>query len=139
MSAPDRAKDAEMSQVSVTINGRQYRMACEDGQENHLVGLARELDGRIQGLRTKFGEIGDARLTVMAALTVVDELAEMTLRVKQMEQDLAAAQQAHRAADEEHRMAQAVAAAALGTAAERIETIAKKLNDGIAASDVALG
>ena len=61
-----------MAQVSVTINGRQFRMTCEDGQEEHLEKLARELDARIGGLRAKFGEIGDTRLTVMAAITVVD-------------------------------------------------------------------
>ena len=44
-----------MSQVSVTINGRQFRMACEDGQEGHLMNLARDLDVRIEGLRKKFG------------------------------------------------------------------------------------
>jgi len=65
-----------MSQVNVTINGRQFRMACEDGQEGHLQQLARELDERIVALRGQFGEIGDARLTVMAALMVADELAE---------------------------------------------------------------
>ena len=42
-----------MSQVSVTINGRQFRMACEDGQEGHLMELARDLDTRIEGLRSK--------------------------------------------------------------------------------------
>ena len=41
----------DMSQVSVTINGRQFRMACEDGQEGHLMILARDLDTRIEGLR----------------------------------------------------------------------------------------
>ena len=80
-----------MSQVSVTINGRQFRMACEDGQEDHLKELARELDVRIEGLRAKFGEIGDTRLTVMAALTVADELAEMGKRLKRLEEEMAAA------------------------------------------------
>ena len=47
-----------MSQVNVTINGRQFRMACEDGQEGHLQQLARELDERIVALRGQFGEIG---------------------------------------------------------------------------------
>ena len=65
-----------MSQVNVTINGRQFRMACEDGQEDHLRQLAKDLDERIDTLRGQFGEIGDARLTVMAALMVADELAE---------------------------------------------------------------
>src|SRR5262245_17797903 len=57
-----RSADA-MSHVTVTINGRQYRMACEDGQENHLIGLARDFDQRIIELHERFGEIGDARLT----------------------------------------------------------------------------
>ena len=83
-----------MSQVNVTINGRQFRMACEDGQEDRVTDLARDLDARIEGLRAKFGEIGDTRLTVMAALTVADELAEMGLRVKRLEQELAALQDA---------------------------------------------
>ena len=92
-----------MSQVSVTINGRQFRMACEDGQEDHLVELARELDSRISGLRAKFGEIGDTRLTVMAAITVADELAEAGLRIKRLEEELAALQDARVAASDQHR------------------------------------
>ena len=63
-----------MSHINVTINGRQYRMACEEGQEVRLLKLAENLETRVGELRGKFGEIGDARLTVMAALTVCDEL-----------------------------------------------------------------
>ena len=63
-----------MNHINVTINGRQYRMACEEGQEVRLLRLAENLEARIESLRGKFGEIGDARLTVMAALTVCDEL-----------------------------------------------------------------
>ena len=63
-----------MPQVSVTINGRQFRMACEDGEEAHLLRLAEDIDQRIARLRERFGEIGDTRLTVMAALTLADEL-----------------------------------------------------------------
>ncbi len=63
-----------MSHINVTINGRQYRMACEEGQEVRLLKLAENLEARVESLRGKFGEIGDARLTVMAALTVCDEL-----------------------------------------------------------------
>ena len=77
-----------MSQVNVTINGRQFRMACEDGQEGHLQQLARELDERIVALRGQFGEIGDARLTVMAALMVADELAEAGKKLRRLEADM---------------------------------------------------
>jgi len=128
-----------MAQVSVTINGRQFRMACEDGQEGHLEELARELDGRISGLRAKFGEIGDTRLTVMAAITVADELAEAGLRVKRLEEELAALEGARTAASERNKSAQASVAAALSAAAERIEGITKKLNAAIGGGNVAIG
>jgi cell division protein ZapA len=128
-----------MSQVSVSINGRQFRMACEDGQEEHLMTLAGELDKRIDGLRVKFGEIGDTRLTVMAAITIADELAEMGARVKRMEEELAALQNANAAADDRSKAAQAAVAAALTAAAERIESVTKKLNQSVGGSGVALG
>jgi len=65
-----------MSQVSVSIDGKMFRMACEDGQEAHLEALAAHLDGRIGEMRKAFGEIGDLRLVVMAAITVTDEFFE---------------------------------------------------------------
>jgi len=128
-----------MSQINVTINGRQFRMACEDGQEDHLVNLAQQLDARISGLRTKFGEIGDTRLTVMAAITVADELAEAGSRIKRLEEELAVLQDAGVAATDRTKAAQAAVAAALGGAAERVETITKKLNATIGNGSVALG
>jgi len=128
-----------MTQVSVTINGRQFRMACEDGQEDHLVNLARELDERISALRSKFGEIGDTRLTVMAAITVADELAEAGLRIKRLEEEIAALQNAQVATSDRNKAAQAAIASALSAAAERVESITKRLNQTIANSDVALG
>jgi len=117
-----------MSQVSVTINGRQFRMACEDGQEGHLLNLARDLDFRIEGLRKKFGEIGDTRLTVMAALTIADSLAETAGRIKKLEDELAALQDARAEALDHDQAARAAITAALTAAAERIESITAKLN-----------
>lgn len=117
-----------MSQVSVTINGRQFRMACEDGQEGHLMNLARDLDVRIEGLRKKFGEIGDTRLTVMAALTIADSLAETAARIKKLEDELAGLQNARAEALDHDTAARAALTAALTAAAERIESITAKLN-----------
>jgi cell division protein ZapA len=127
-----------MSQVSVTINGRQFRMACEDGQEGHLMNLARDLDSRIEGLRTKFGEIGDTRLTVMAALTVADALSETGARIKRLEDEVAAIQDARALDADRAKTVQAAVAAALSAAAERIESVTKKLNATVGAG-VALG
>ena len=120
-----------MAQVNVSINGRQYRMACEDGQEDHVSDLARDLDARIEHLRAKFGEIGDTRLTVMAALTVADELAEMGQRIRRLEQELAALQDARVVAADRSKTAQAAVAAALAAAAERIENVTRKLDQSM--------
>jgi cell division protein ZapA len=128
-----------MSQINVTINGRQFRMACEDGQEEHLTTLARELDGRIESLRAKFGEIGDTRLTVMAALTIADELGEMGTRLNRLEEELMAVQEAHVATTDRQKTTQAAVAASLTAAAERIESVTRKLNATIGGNGVALG
>jgi cell division protein ZapA len=120
--------DAPMSQVSVTINGRQYRMACEDGQESHLMQLAKLLDERIGELRGKFGEVGDSRLTVMAALTVADQLSEAKQKIANIENELAALQDARAAAAEHAQATETAIIAALNAAAERIEGLTRNLN-----------
>jgi cell division protein ZapA len=117
-----------LSQVTVTINGRQFRMACEHGQEAHLRRLATDLDQRIERLRRSFGEIGSTRLTIMAALTLSDELVEMGDRLRGVEQELEALQDARAAAAEHARVTQAAVAAALNAAAARIETITRRIN-----------
>ncbi|MCW2282361.1 cell division protein ZapA [Rhodoblastus acidophilus] len=63
-----------MAQAVVTIAGRAYRMGCEEGEQAHIEELARLLDARIADLRGVFGEIGEQRIVVMAALTLSDEL-----------------------------------------------------------------
>jgi cell division protein ZapA len=117
-----------MGQVNVSINGRQYRMACGDGQENHLTRLAQELDQRIAGLRRDFGEIGDMRLTVMAALIVADELTEQGLRLRRVEDELAALQDARMVASDRAKATETAIAAAFNSAAERIEKLARSLD-----------
>lgn len=124
-----------MSQVNVTINGRQFRMACADGEEAHLRQLAKELDDRITSLRNQFGEIGDARLTVMAALMVADELAEAVKKVQRLERELAAVQDARVAVADRAQAREAALIATVATAAERIEALARKLNQANAGSD----
>jgi cell division protein ZapA len=127
-----------MATVNVTINSRQYRMACEDGQEEHLLRLAEDLDQRIAKLHTSFGEIGDTRLTVMAALTVADELAESTKRIRRLEEDLAGLQDARDIAADRNQKTQAAIASAFSAAAERIERLAKRLNQSLGGG-VAMG
>jgi cell division protein ZapA len=117
-----------MSHINVTINGRQYRMACEEGQEVRLLKLAEALESRVTELRGKFGEIGDARLTVMAALTVCDELLDANARLHAVEQELETARNMRTAAVDRARMTQTAVANALNAAADRIEKTAQVLN-----------
>jgi len=128
-----------MGQVSVTINGRQYRMACDDGQEDYLTRLAEDLDQRIEQLRTDFGEIGDMRLTVMAALIVADELSEQGQRARRIEDEVTALQDARLLAVDEAKANEAAMAAAFNSAADRIAKLAMRLALGPGHKGVARG
>jgi cell division protein ZapA len=127
-----------MSHINVTINGRQYRMACEEGQELRLLKLAESFEQRIQNLRGKFGEIGDARLTVMAALTVCDELLDASSRIPSLEQELEELRGVRVAVADRARATQSTVANALNSAADRIEKTTQILNRTIGGG-VAIG
>jgi cell division protein ZapA len=127
-----------MSHINVTINGRQYRMACEEGQEVRLLRLAESLESRVEALRGKFGEIGDARLTVMAALTVCDELQDANQRIRTLEEELGSLRDVRVAAVDRAKATQAAIANALNAAAERIEKTTQVLNRTIGGG-VAIG
>ncbi len=120
-----------MAQVNVTINGRQYRMGCDEGQEAHVMKLAQDIDDLIHRLRQTHGEIGDQRLTVMAALTVADELAEQQSKMRRLEDEIAALQDARLVAAERAQQTQNAIVAALNAAAERIEEITHQLNQTV--------
>ncbi len=127
-----------MTHVNVTINGRQYRMACEAGQETRLLRLADSLESRVTNLRGKFGEIGDARLTVMAALMVADELVDAHQQIRALQEELAALRDVRVVAADRARATQTAVAAALNAAAERIEKTTQVLNRTIGGG-VAIG
>ncbi len=127
-----------MSHINVTINGRQYRMACEEGQEVRLLKLAEDLESRVEELRGKFGEIGDARLTVMAALTVCDELLDANARIRALEEEVELSRHQRIATTDRAKVTQAAVVNALNSAAERIEKTAQVLNRTIGGG-VAIG
>src|SRR5260370_26008787 len=128
-----------MAHVSVSINGRQYRMACDDGQEHHLARLANDLDQRIANLRGTFGEIGDMRLTIMAALILIDELSEQRQRMHRIETELTGLQHARAAAVDRSEAMEADIAAALASAAERIRKAARLVEQADGTPQVPLG
>ena len=115
-----------MPMIQVTIAGRSYRMACGDGDEPRLERLAASFDRRVEEMRSAFGEIGDMRLHVMAALTFVDELAETKKRLAAAEEELAALRGP--ADDEPSAGLEGQMADALNKTAERLERLAKTLS-----------
>jgi cell division protein ZapA len=125
--------------VNVTINGRQFRIGCEEGQEQHIEKLATDFDALISDLRGRIGEVGDARLTVMAALTIADDLSEATKKIRGLEAELSALKEARIGSADRNQATQAAVAAAFNAAAERLEGVARKLNQSIGGPGLAQG
>jgi cell division protein ZapA len=118
---------AEMTQVNVTINGRVYRMACEGGQEEHLQGLATKLDGLIDQLRGSFGEIGDQRLTVMAAIMAMDEMSDLHRQIRELTAENRALRDARMALIDQQTRVETAVVRHIEDAAGRLEAIAASL------------
>ncbi|RWK42055.1 cell division protein ZapA [Mesorhizobium sp.] len=116
-----------MAQVTVSIDGKQYRMACDEGQEEHLIDLAERFDRYVSHLKDSFGEIGDQRLTVMAGIMVMDELSELQKRVKGMESEVLTLRKTRDDALTKADRNDTVLTQALGALAQRMEDLATTL------------
>ncbi len=104
-----------MAQVTVTINGRNYPIACNAGEEGRIGELARYVDAKVKGFARDAAQVGEARLLLLAALVLADELTEA--------RDTAVrSRTGNGAASDEDRLA-----AGIDALAGRIEAIAVKL------------
>jgi cell division protein ZapA len=112
-----------MGQVSVTLNGRSYRLECGSGEEAHLTGLAEYLATHLDTMKHKFGQVGDDRLILMAALMVTDELWEARRQIEEMKIALAESKRDRSSADETARAVQAELATRMSAAAQRLELL----------------
>jgi cell division protein ZapA len=117
-----------MSQVTVTIAGHTYRIACGSGEERHLEGLAALFDAKIEEMRASFGEIGDLRLHVMAAITLADEMVEARRRVEALQQEIVQLKAGASSGSGHPPGAEARMAETIEKIAERIERLARGLN-----------
>ncbi|KQP56270.1 cell division protein ZapA [Methylobacterium sp. Leaf399] len=119
-----------MPQINVTIDGKSYRMACAEGEEPHLAALAASFGAKVAEMRQAFGEIGDMRLQVMAALTQADELLEVRRRLADLEAETGAIRERLASLDAERAVDEAQLEDGLNRAAERIERLAHRLATG---------
>jgi cell division protein ZapA len=120
-----------MPQVTVQIGGRDYKMACGEGEEEHLLALGRAVDERHSRLKKSFGEVGDVRLSVMTAIMIADELNEAARRHEALEAEIAALKAAQEDAGKASDGHHADVADQIAAAAERLERMAEELTDGV--------
>ena len=118
-----------MPEVNVEIDGKKFRMACEEGQEAHLMELADRFSRTVTGLKGSFGEIGDNRLVVMAGIAVMDELAEAENRIEALKQDIAALTAAGHDLSSEAEELEQKFARRLNDAARKVEAIAQAIDE----------
>ena len=124
-----------MGQVSITLNGRSYRLECSEGEETHLIELAEYLGTHVDDMRRKFGQVGDDRLILMASLVVTDELWELRHEIEKMKTALAEARRDKSASDESAKHIQADVSARIDAAAERLERLNAELSKSEGAAD----
>lgn len=117
-----------MGQVNVTISGKTFRMACADGEEEHLAALGQRLDETIEELRAQFGEIGDQRLTVMAAITMADQNSESERRLGALESEIAGLEEARAALVERQDSGESEISRSIEALADRLEAVAGRLS-----------
>lgn len=113
-----------MSQISIAINGRDYSIVCDDGQEEHLSRLADYLDKRVAELVDSVGQIGDARLLLMVGLLIADELSDAYAELAGSHADAPAGAPSRER--ESARLAEDMAVI-IESASRRIEAIAARL------------
>jgi cell division protein ZapA len=119
-----------MAQVTISIDGKAYKMACDEGQEAHLEKLGTRFDQYVSHLKSAFGEIGDQRLLVMSGVMVMDEVQELERRITALEAELARVQDS--AAKAERRLAEGGMGTerALATIADKLEGLATRIANG---------
>ena len=124
-----------MAALVVSIAGRSYRIACGDGEEARLEELARYVETKIQSMHENFGEIGEQRINVMAAIAIADESFDAREKIVALEQELARARKDHEESKQEQAEEAARVFQALQDAAIRIENAASALSKHTAARD----
>ncbi len=117
-----------MAHVSVIIDGKTYRMACDDGQEDHLQALAEKMDAAVQQLREGFGDVGDQRLAIMAGIMMADELAESEKQKRILLAELETVKESRQNLIDRYQSAEETLARALLEVSEKVDDLTQKLN-----------
>ena len=115
-----------MGQVTVTLNGRTYRLECGAGEEAHLVALSEYLASHMDTMKHKFGQVGDDRLILMASLMVTDELWEARRQLQELKGAMAELRRDRSTADESSKVKRAELADTIRGAADRLDELSQR-------------
>ena len=66
-----------MAEGDITINGRSYRISCKDGEEERIKSLSSLINNQVQKLSEKIGQLGEARMILLASLVLLDKSDEV--------------------------------------------------------------
>ena len=117
-----------MPLVNVMVNSRAYTIACDEGEEEHLKELAAHVDAKAREVLNSVGQVGDARMMLMAALLIADEHHDMTAKLGKTAQAVTASSSEKESLHLKAEQAESAAADALESAAKRMEEIAGRLS-----------
>lgn len=119
-----------MASVTVSINGHNYAVDCNDGEEAQLQALAAEVDAKVQDVVRMVGQIGDLRLLLMASMLIVDDGHVLQGKLDATERALADLRKAHAELQGHVNDAESFAADKLEAAAGRVEAVLQTLSGG---------
>lgn len=78
-----------MPELEITIGGREFRVACQDGEEHFLRAAAQMLDAEAQPLVAQMGRMPEARMLLMAGLMLADRTAAVEDEIRRLKARLA--------------------------------------------------
>jgi len=90
-----------MAEVDIIVNRRTYRISCKDGEEDRILSLASLIDKQVHLLSEKIGQLGEARMILLASLVLLDKSEETEMEAEKI----------------------------INITAEKIENLAKKFSD----------
>ena len=116
-----------MAHVIVEVNGQPYTMQCPDGEENHLLDLARLLDSEVARIKQSVGTVGDIRILVMSGLMVADRLSEAIRRIETLEGEVRDIMHSRLTLEAQYKTFEARLSERLESATKRLAVAAREL------------
>ena len=117
-----------MPLVNIMVNNRAYTVACDEGEEEHLKELGAYVDSKVRQLLESVGQVGDARLILMASLLLADELHEANSHLETHQKEWGSLSGSHQEIHQRLHLTETGAADTLEKAARRMEDLVARLN-----------